>query len=262
MDQDSEVALTKTMDGLKLSHLLPCNEAGAPPPPPAPVSTDIGTFEPQSVENLTLTSQSGPQGPVYETAQLPQLPRNIGMLSKGELAQNNLFSSHPAPELLTDSDFPLSDQIDVLPDWNWTELAYTTPNVHQFPTTAEMDAPIEGRPSALNDLRHLDSDQGPSPCSQTDASSADSEDTRELIGLLSDRMGSLQIESPGQVRFYGPTSNFNLIDMPALDNLAVHRTVRSDGRDYIDRLGIGAEVPSENRLIPNQFHDFTSKDIC
>ncbi|KAI0478051.1 fungal-specific transcription factor domain-containing protein [Xylaria cf. heliscus] len=243
MDQDSEAALTKTMDGLKLSHLIPCN--GASPPP---VSTDIRTLEPQSVENLPLTSEPDLQGPVYEApcVQLPHSARNIGMVSESQYTQNNLFPGPFDPELLMDPDFPLSDQIDhVLPDWDWSELANITSNIHQFHATTEMNALIDGRPSVLNALRQADSDQGSSPCSQTNASSADSEDTRRLIGLLSDRMGSLQIESSGQVRFYGPTSNFNLIDMPAPDNLTVHRTVRSDGQDYIDRLDIGAAVPPD-----------------
>ncbi|KAI0905171.1 fungal-specific transcription factor domain-containing protein [Ustulina deusta] len=251
MEQDSEAALTKIMDGLKLSHLLPCNRTAlSPPPPPPPVSTDmdVHTFEPQLVENLPLPSPPDLQSPVYETpsGQLPYSPRNVGMVSKNKHTQNTLFSRPLGPELLIDSDFSLSDQIDpALPDWNWSELTSITSNIHQFHTTTEMDALIEGRPGVSNALGHPDTDQGASPCSHSNSSPADSEDTRRLLSLLSDRMGSLQIESPGQVRFYGPTSNFNLIDMPAPDNLTVHRTVRSDGQDYIDRLGIGAAVPSE-----------------
>ncbi|KAH8659465.1 fungal-specific transcription factor domain-containing protein, partial [Ilyonectria robusta] len=71
------------------------------------------------------------------------------------------------------------------------------------------------------------------------------ESTEALVDQLSDRIGSLQIGPGGQVRYYGPTSNFNLVEMPAPDNLTVHRTVRNDGQEYLDFLGLGKAVPPE-----------------
>ena len=71
------------------------------------------------------------------------------------------------------------------------------------------------------------------------------ESTEALIDQLSDRIGSLQIGPGGQVRYYGPTSNFNLVQMPAPDNLNVHRTVRNNGQEYLERLGLDKEVPVE-----------------
>ncbi|KAI1429897.1 fungal-specific transcription factor domain-containing protein [Xylaria sp. FL1777] len=248
MEHDSEATLTKTMDGLKLSHLLPSNRAAPPPPPPVSTDIDVHTLEPQSVENLPLPSPPDLQSPVYETpsGQLPCSPHNIGIVSKNKHTENNTFSRPLSSELLIDSDFSLAGQTDpALPDWDWNELTNITSSIHQFNTTAEIDTLIEGRSGVLTGLGHPDTNQGSGPCSHPNASPSDSEDTRRLLGLLSDRMGSLQIESPGQVRFYGPTSNFNLIDMPAPDNFTVHRTIRSHGQDYIDRLGIGAAVPSE-----------------
>jgi len=65
----------------------------------------------------------------------------------------------------------------------------------------------------------------------------------DIVHRLSDRMGSLQIGSDGQVRYYGPTSGFNLLRMPTPDKLTIHRTVRKDGRDYLNRMGLDQEVP-------------------
>ena len=80
---------------------------------------------------------------------------------------------------------------------------------------------------------------------------SDSEGVEELVTQLSDRMGSLQIGSDGNVRYYGPTSHFNLLRMPTPDNLTIHRTVRQDGPDVLDRLGVNKEIPAgfEEHLI-------------
>ncbi|OOQ91005.1 Zn(II)2Cys6 transcription factor [Penicillium brasilianum] len=72
-----------------------------------------------------------------------------------------------------------------------------------------------------------------------------SEDLEDIVHRLSDRMGSLQIGSDRQVRYYGPTSHFNLLRMPTPDNLTIHRNVRKDGQDYLYRMGIGKSVPAD-----------------
>ncbi|GAB1210471.1 hypothetical protein APSETT445_009264 [Aspergillus pseudonomiae] len=80
--------------------------------------------------------------------------------------------------------------------------------------------------------------------STKDDNLSDSEGVEELVNQLSDRMGSLQIGSDGHVRYYGPTSHFNLLRMPTPDNLTIHRTVRQDGPDVLDRLGVNKEIPA------------------
>jgi hypothetical protein len=81
--------------------------------------------------------------------------------------------------------------------------------------------------------------------SPSDDDNGDNESVEELVDLLSDRMGSLQIGADGQIRYYGPTSNFSLLDMSSTDPLHIHRSVRNDGQEYLDRLDVGAEVPPE-----------------
>lgn len=73
----------------------------------------------------------------------------------------------------------------------------------------------------------------------------DVESMEILLDKLSDRIGSLQIGPGGDVRYYGPTSNFNLVEMPAPDKLTVHRTVRNNGQEYLDRLGLSKRAPAE-----------------
>lgn len=71
------------------------------------------------------------------------------------------------------------------------------------------------------------------------------DELEEIVHRLSNRLGSLQIGSDGNVRYYGPTSHFNLLRMPTPDNLTVHRTVRKDGQDILNRLSLGKDVPRE-----------------
>lgn len=80
---------------------------------------------------------------------------------------------------------------------------------------------------------------------QTDDVDRDCDNTETLVKQLSDRIGSLCIGAGGQVRYYGPTSNFNLVYMGPPDNLTVHRSVRDHGPDYLNRLDIGKEVPPD-----------------
>jgi hypothetical protein len=70
----------------------------------------------------------------------------------------------------------------------------------------------------------------------------------DLVDQLSNRMGKLHVSANGHIRYYGATSNFNLIDMPDPDNLTVHRTVRVDGPKYLKLLEIDKDVPLEIEL--------------
>ncbi|KAJ4368112.1 hypothetical protein N0V83_006467 [Neocucurbitaria cava] len=102
-----------------------------------------------------------------------------------------------------------------------------------------------------NKYRHAPttSELYPQPLVESSISSgddiSDSESVEEIVHILSDRMGSLQIGAEGQIRYYGPTSDFSLLNMPSTDPLHIHRSIRSDGQDYLDRLDVGAEVPPE-----------------
>lgn len=81
--------------------------------------------------------------------------------------------------------------------------------------------------------------------SLSDPSVIDNEPIEALVDQLSDRVGTLQLCPDGQTRFYGPTSNFNLVEMPAPDNLTVHRTVRNDGQEYLEAHNLEKEIPED-----------------
>jgi hypothetical protein len=86
----------------------------------------------------------------------------------------------------------------------------------------------------------------PSSPSLEDDGIRSTESVDELVDQLSDRVGTLHIRPGGHIRFYGSTSNFNLLDTTASDvGMNVHRTIRNDGAEHLERLGLNKEVPAE-----------------
>ncbi|KAK1504373.1 uncharacterized protein CCOS01_16825 [Colletotrichum costaricense] len=79
---------------------------------------------------------------------------------------------------------------------------------------------------------------------EDDAGSGTTEE--DLVNQLSDRLGSLQIGPNGKISYFGPTSNFSLMELPVgADTLAVDRTVRNDGQEHLDNMGYGKQVPQD-----------------
>ncbi|KAL5592362.1 hypothetical protein FOBRF1_013388 [Fusarium oxysporum] len=75
-------------------------------------------------------------------------------------------------------------------------------------------------------------------------STGQTDETEALIDQLSDRFGTLQVGAGGHIRYYGPTSNFNLAPLPFPDVFSVGRTVRNDGNELLDRLGLNKPIPA------------------
>ncbi|KAK6224319.1 fungal specific transcription factor [Colletotrichum tabaci] len=80
-----------------------------------------------------------------------------------------------------------------------------------------------------------------------DDDDAGSDTTEEdLLNQLSDRLGSMHIDPNGRISYFGPTSNFRLVELPAgSDTLSVGRTVRNDGQEHLDKMGLGKPVPPD-----------------
>ncbi|KAJ5125859.1 hypothetical protein N7526_008036 [Penicillium atrosanguineum] len=90
---------------------------------------------------------------------------------------------------------------------------------------------------------------------------SDSEDENEaendVIEQLSNRIGTLKIAGDGHLRFYGATSNLNLVDVSATQQRQRPdaRTVRHDGQDILNHLRVGQPVDQglEDHLVELYF---------
>lgn len=73
--------------------------------------------------------------------------------------------------------------------------------------------------------------------------SSDTEGIEDLIDQLSDRVGTLRIGPRGETQFYGPTSTFNLVDMPLSQASISQNILWNNNHDSLERLGINQEIP-------------------
>lgn len=230
---ENDTALRNSLDTLGLRHIKFALE-----------EIDKKQSEWKYSKNVSHGTHSGAnQTLVADDLDLSTLDQNMDLLMEPFTMLGNEMSIQAHPET---SDYLLASSKE-LTELQQGALAMTS-KVDQQETdqaSCEMEYPNEkpqpeavftGKPESNNNLTN-------------DASGTDG--MEEIVNQLSDRMGNLQVGSDGQVRYYGPTSHFNLLRMPTPDGLTVHRTIRKDGRDYLHRMGIDKEVPKglEDHLI-------------
>jgi hypothetical protein len=91
---------------------------------------------------------------------------------------------------------------------------------------------------------------------ETDSGEED-EAEKDVIEQISHRIGTLKIAGDGHLRFYGATSNLNLVDVSATQQRQRPdaRTVRHDGQDILNHLRVGQPVDQalEDHLVELYF---------
>lgn len=99
--------------------------------------------------------------------------------------------------------------------------------------------------------------QLPADHPQDSDSEEENEAENDVIEQLSHRIGTLKIAGDGHLRFYGATSNLNLVDVSATQQRQRPdaRTVRHDGQDILNHLRVGQPVDQalEDHLVELYF---------
>ncbi|KAK7421877.1 hypothetical protein QQZ08_009755 [Neonectria magnoliae] len=253
MPEDEQVALIKVLGHLKLTHTYANKDASAK----AQSNTAASPNHSPCLDN---EAEHSPMNPEQNSDNVTAPPR----LASGTLATWDKLSESVPPSSAASkqrvNNPPRSDYLHLveqptpedhiestIPPPNWSWINPEDPGIGfqpAFPLDADALGDMLNFPTtASDDMREII--RLPSGPQDPDEGVSDTESTEALVDQLSERIGSLQIGPGGQVRYYGPTSNFNLVDMPAPDNLTVHRTIRNDGQEYLDRLGMGKVVPFE-----------------
>ncbi|KAH7116381.1 fungal-specific transcription factor domain-containing protein, partial [Dactylonectria macrodidyma] len=219
MSEDEQVALVKVLGHLKLTHTYANKDASGKAQSNATASPNQSPGQNNEMPSSTdkASKRRSINAPVSEDLQVVGQPTPEDDIAATVPPPNWTWNNPEDPVLGFQPAFPLD--------------VGAFGNMLNFPTTGSDD---------ISDIIRLPS----GPMNPEDGVS-DTESTEALVNQLSERIGSLQIGPGGQVRYYGPTSNFNLVDMPQPDNMTVHRTIRNDGQEYLDRLGMGKPVPFE-----------------
>lgn len=252
MNKDKQSSLMKVLSHLRLSDTVNSKDGLMPEESAASPSSNTGSgpFIQQSTDN--------------PRAEINLQDENVGGDGHGTCFINDdgtLPTMVPAVAPAPGMDLSLDNNEIDAPHHSSPEDHMQIPNYSPYPGWGSSNLSIPGLNMPLPDVNgfegfghtHLDHDSlnQQQTLQQPKVTPSDSESTEVLVNQLSDRIGSLHIGPGGQVRYYGPTSNFNLVDMGAPDNLTVHRSVRTHGPEYLNHLNMGKEVPEEleNHLI-------------
>lgn len=75
---------------------------------------------------------------------------------------------------------------------------------------------------------------------------SDNDDQEEVIRQISERLGSLQIAEDGELRFFGATSNLNLLSetMDTVHQMSYNETIRARGEARLIATGLNIHVES------------------
>jgi hypothetical protein len=249
MFNENEIALKNALETLGLGHIQLALEK---------IETKDRQLAHSSLSGTTRASLEDNEGAELEI-DLSELNSNMDILAQPltmdgyeEIHQPTSRAALALPEFTEDPLPPLfEDEIVDLGDLSniGQEVISNNPSPEGLPSLGQSIIPQQQQPSDLPvpvpSNRLVNMRETSRSADEPKQNSNSSEDMEEIVHRLSDRMGSLQIGSDGQVRYYGPTSHFNLLRMPTPDKLTIHRNVRKDGQDYLYRMGIGKNVPPE-----------------
>lgn len=105
------------------------------------------------------------------------------------------------------------------------------------PDSLQLTPDMQQQPGALLRQARYDRDY-------ESESGEEDEAEKDVIEQISHRIGTLKIAGDGHLRFYGATSNLNLVDVSATQQRQRPdaRTVRHDGQDILNHLRVGQPV--------------------
>ncbi|EQB58296.1 hypothetical protein CGLO_01470 [Colletotrichum gloeosporioides Cg-14] len=229
MSSEEGKSLNRILETLGLSKVQVALEKPTPPPMNSalPIDPALSLGQYPLAPALPFVHPMAPPG---------QLPPDFGLsLDAAAFGFDAVRNGH-APAAWAP---PRDAASKVIADWDWSP-----------PENGDIIAPgvdVASVRAPSHPLLSSYSGEGGGALSDNENDDSASGTTEEdLVNQLSDRLGSLHIGPNGQISYYGPTSNFSLVEMPAgSDTLAVDRTVRNDGQEHLDMMGYGKTIPPD-----------------
>ncbi|RAL15830.1 transcription factor domain-containing protein [Aspergillus homomorphus CBS 101889] len=220
--------------------------------PTAARSPGQSPTSPQSTSNHQLETDNAPEISPPSQIRLHQTSLPLPENSQGVLGQSSM-------------NLALPNNIKTPSNWGFT-----------LPTAESLDAlyaNIDGRSNGSHDTSlspdslHLSQDIAQQPGvllnqawndRDVDSNSGEEDEAeKDVIEQISHRIGTLKLSGDGHLRFFGATSNLNLVDVSATQQhqRPDARTVRHDGQDILNHLRVGQPVSQalEDHLVELYF---------
>lgn len=256
MNPDDESGINRVLDTLQIPRgLAKKRDVGAPlengpaqpaqpihtPPPLPPVEESLGGTS-AAATGVTSSQQNAPhaQSTLPPVVSSPEQPAPLG-ISPG--------LAFPNPSTHWGFTLPTAESLDTI----YANINGRPNSAHEnslSPDSLQLTQDMQRQPGVLLEqgLQYKDDDSD---------SGEEDEAEKDVIEQISHRIGTLKIAGDGHLRFYGATSNLNLVDVSATQQRQRPdaRTVRHDGQDILNHLRVGQAVDEalENHLVELYF---------
>ncbi|KAL6231709.1 hypothetical protein BDW75DRAFT_233379 [Aspergillus navahoensis] len=246
MKSEDEAGINRVLDTLQIPRGVPkrkdspsldgSNAYKQVPPAPQPVNSPLPV--PLYIGQTPATGNS-------ECSTLPS--QNVLPIShtgnSGADSQESLSSfGLQFPQTSWEFALPTAKSLDSLyANMNGGGRYQASPESGYSPESLQLSQDIAQQPGVL--LEQAQNNQDRDPDEDSDSGEED-EAEKDVIEQISHRIGTLKIAGDGHLRFFGATSNLNLVDVSATQQRQRPdaRTVRHDGQDILNHLRVGQSV--------------------
>ncbi|KAJ6127146.1 hypothetical protein N7523_002758 [Penicillium sp. IBT 18751x] len=248
MKADDEAGMNRVLDTLQIARGVATSTSGVPT-----------ALEPEDKKQNGVSRTSPSQSSSGTTAN-GQPPQAVEVATPGSSSSQGFVSGQQFPAV--ESWNPFGMVRGASDNQNFVHWGFTLPTAESLDTIyANFNGAEPGNPVNTGfspDSLHFGMDMAQQPSVllgqmpvDHPTHESDSEDENEaendVIEQLSNRIGTLKIAGDGHLRFYGATSNLNLVDVSATQQRQRPdaRTVRHDGQDILNHLRVGQPVDKE-----------------
>ncbi|KAL2821157.1 fungal-specific transcription factor domain-containing protein [Aspergillus granulosus] len=203
-----------------------------PAPAPAPEAHHTRSLQPVP----TFNGQPATEKPLEPLPQSRGIMPNQNSVPALDNHQDTLSPfGFQLPQTSWEFALPTAESLDSL--YANMHAGYQTSPENYSPDSLQLSQDMAQQPGALLEQAHIDRED------DSDSGEED-EAEKDVIEQISHRMGTLKIAGDGHLRFFGATSNLNLVDVSATQQRQRPdaRTVRHDGQDILNHLRVGQSV--------------------
>ncbi|KAL4992379.1 fungal-specific transcription factor domain-containing protein [Aspergillus falconensis] len=246
MKSEDEAGINRVLDTLQIPRGVP-KRKDSPPSDGLNAHKQLSPAPQPAHSPLPIPPYIG-QAPANGKSELSALPfQNVLPISHtGNSGANSQECLSPfgfqIPQTSWEFALPTAESLDSLyANMNGGGGYHVSPENGYSPESLQLSQDIAQQPGVLLEQARNDRDRDRDEDSD---SGEEDEAEKDVIEQISHRIGTLKIAGDGHLRFFGATSNLNLVDVSATQQRQRPdaRTVRHDGQDILNHLRVGQSV--------------------